>query len=95
MQIEKLERHKAALESKAGELIRTLRDRKLIAVEYTPEACEQRVLAAQSKPRHLHAKAPQNLKQMLQVHDRQRFLQMSMQSVDKFVGKLRRDAPSA
>jgi DnaK suppressor protein len=47
MQIEEFERHKAALESKAGELIRTLRDRKLIAIEYAPEACEQGVLAAQ------------------------------------------------
>jgi DnaK suppressor protein len=47
MQIEKFEPQKRALESKAGELIRALRDRKLIAIEYTPEACEQGVLAAQ------------------------------------------------
>jgi DnaK suppressor protein len=47
MQIEKLGRHKAALESKAGELMRTPGDRKLIAIEYTPEACEQGMLAAQ------------------------------------------------
>ena len=41
------ERYKTALEAKAAELSRTLSNRNLIAIEHTPEECEQMVLAAQ------------------------------------------------
>ena len=41
------ERYQRDLEAKTAELEQTLRNRKLIAIENTPEACEQAVLAAQ------------------------------------------------
>jgi len=41
------ERYKMALEAKAAELSRTLRNRNFIAIEHTPEECEQMVLATQ------------------------------------------------
>ena len=41
------EQYQMALEAKAAEFEQTLRNRKLIAIENTPEACEQAVLAAQ------------------------------------------------
>ena len=41
------ERYQRDLEAKTAELEQTLRSRKLIAIENTPEACEQAVLAAQ------------------------------------------------
>lgn len=47
MQTTVLERYKAALAAKVAELSQTLRNRRLIAIENTPEACERIVLAAQ------------------------------------------------
>ena len=47
MQTTVLEGYKAALAAKVAELSQTLRNRRLIAIENTPEACERIVLAAQ------------------------------------------------
>jgi DnaK suppressor protein len=41
------EQHQGALEAKAAELEQTLRNRKVIAIENTPEACEEGMLAAE------------------------------------------------
>ena len=47
MQTTVLEGYRAALAAKVAELSQTLRNRRLIAIENTPEACERVVLAAQ------------------------------------------------
>ena len=47
MQTTVLERYRTALAAKVAELSQTLRNRRLIAIENTPETCERVVLAAQ------------------------------------------------
>jgi DnaK suppressor protein len=47
MQTIVLEGYRATLAARAAELSQTLRNRRLIAIENTPEACERVVLAAQ------------------------------------------------
>lgn len=47
MQTTVLEGYRAALAAKVAELSQTLRNRRLIAIENTPEACERIVLEAQ------------------------------------------------
>ncbi len=47
MTINEIKRYKEALAQKTAELSETLGNRKTIAIEVTPEACERIVLAAQ------------------------------------------------
>lgn len=47
MTTNEIERYKEALSNKMAELSETLGNRKPIAIEFTPEACERVVLAAQ------------------------------------------------
>ena len=47
MTTNEIERYKEALSNKMAELSETLGNRKPITIEYTPEACERIVLAAQ------------------------------------------------